>query len=190
MFKRSAIATMVVVVISCSSKTNRSRMFGPIPEDAGDLLARICGNAEMGVLEEDPDLKIAKQALIVPREGIRAGAEAVMCSPENGPNPSLNSLAFDHATRRLYGLHAMVTYGDMPLLERLLLPALTPSERLGYGVEKMRLLTPWMGTSINHDWTDGHLYIWTRRLEAYNSADDLRPPTPQTKFQIIVTARN
>lgn len=189
MLTRTALIVTLLAVTSCSTKPSPSPLFGPIPDDAGDLLAQICADTDYGVVEADPDLAIAKVALarnVPPPPGV----EAIMCAPQDGPNPALNSLAFDHATRRLYGLRAMVTYADFDLLERLLLPALTPQERSGYAVEKMRLLTPWMGTSINHDWTDGHFYIWTARAEAYDRADDLRPPTPATKFQIRAIVRD
>jgi hypothetical protein len=116
MLMRTALIVTLLIVTSCSTKPSPSPLFGPIPDDAGDLLAQICADTDYGVVEADPDLAIAKLALarnVPPPPGV----EAIMCAPQDGPNPALNSLAFDHATRRLLA-HAVDGPVHKPLLDR------------------------------------------------------------------------
>ena len=187
MMRRALITSAVLIAASCTSKP--SRLLGPLPDDASELLGTMCAHANQGTLEPDGDFETAKIA--VREMAFPPGLEAIRCVPKGSWSavPALNSLVFDHETRRLFGLHAVLRYGDMDLLEKLLLPALSESERAGFALEKMRLHAPWIRTTTDHFWTDGHTFIWTRRSEGGDDADKRWPPEPQTRFQIIVTTR-
>ena len=144
----------------------------------------MCAHSDGGLLKPDPDFKTAKIAFS--EMDFPPGLEAVRCVPA-GPDPAFNSLVFDHETGRLYALHAVLKYSDTDLLEKLLLPALTESERAGYALEKMRLNAPWMQVNTNHFWTDGHVQIWTRRGEDDYGGYNHWPPIPDSTLQIIVS---
>jgi len=181
---RAALITSLLMAAGCTSKP--SRLLGPLPNDANELLGTMCAHANGGTLEADGDFKTAKIAFS--ETAFVPGLEAIKCVPK-GPDPALNALVFDHETRRLYALRAVLRYGDLDTLEKLLLPALTESERAGFALEKMRLHAPWMGKATDHFWTDGHAYIWTHRTEGRDDSDNSWPPEPQTTFQIIVSTR-
>jgi hypothetical protein len=179
---RSFALASVLIVTSCNSKP--SRLLGPVPKDAGELLGTLCLHANGGALAADADFKTAKIAFS--EKAFAPTLEAVRCLPKDGPDPALNSLVFDHETRRLFGIAAMLTYADFDVLDKLVLPALNQEQRAGYALEKMRLNAPWMPISATHSWTDGHVVIWTQRTE---SLDNRWPPKPDTKFQIAVSTK-
>ncbi len=198
MMMRRALITSVLIAASCTSKP--SDLLGPLPDNASELLGTLCAHANEGTLEADGDFETAKIEFAVHDETpFPPGLEAIQCVPEEGPNPRLNSLVFDRETRRLYGLAiGFVSYGDMDTLEQLLLPALTESERAGFALEKIRLNAPWIPTTADHFWTDGHTYIWTRRsgegggtssLGGWDAPPSRWPPRPQSMFQIKVSTR-
>lgn len=179
---KALVLSAALLLTSCTSKP--SRLLGRLPADAGETFGAICAAADSGLIKPDEDLKAAKGALM--EKTLVDGLEGVRCAPTAGPDPQLNSLVFDHATRRLFAVSAIVRYADVPLLDKLVLPALSESERAGYEFVRMRQAAPWMDIEAENRWTDGHTVIW---MAWTDSAYKKWPPNAGTTFEVQVTTK-
>ena len=176
---RSVVIPCVVVLIACSKPAH---LLGTLPANSGDLFGTLCADAGDGALEPDDKLVRAKETFTY--STLTQDLEGIRCGPQHYGTLGQNSLVFDRKTRRLFGLHVVATYKDLPVLEELLLPALSESERLGYQLEKMRASSPWMGKAI-HFWSDGHTLLWVSR-NFHDEQGTRTIPRPDDTLQIEV----
>jgi hypothetical protein len=176
---RHVLLSCTLLLTACSKHES---LLGALPANAGDLFGTLCADAGDGVLEPDDKLVRAKETFIY--NTLTPDLEAIRCGPQHYGTLARNSLVYDRKTRRLFGLQIFATYKDVPILEQLLLPALSDSERVGYQLEKMRLYAPWVQKSI-HSWSDGHTVLWTSR-NFHLDQDTRTIPSPADTFQLGV----
>ena len=176
---RNVMVPCVVLLVACSKPDH---LLGALPANAGDLFGTLCADAGGGVVEPDDKLTRAKETFAY--NTITPDLEGVRCGPQHYGTLAKNSLVYDRKTRRLFGLNVTATYKDVAVLEELLLPALSESERAGYQLEKMRAFAPWIEKGI-HSWSDGHTVLWTSRN--FHLGQNTRTiPKPDDTFQLEV----
>jgi len=146
-----------VGLFACGSQPP-TRYFGELANDAIEQFDSLCHEYRGGHAMKDPTLQQARSTESG-RERVHGDtADSYVCDAGDG-----GVIALDRNTRELLLFDMVMRESELPLVQRLLRPTLTPSEQIGLLGEVQRVRVenlPWeKRTGSHHSFFDGHVIL-------------------------------